>query len=158
MEQFLWLIPVGFFIVGYGTLIVAGGGFVLVPLLLLLYPNESTETLTSISLAVVFFNALSGFVAYARAKRIDYYSGAIFSIARIPGAILGALTTFFISRPLFDLLIGVLMLAASGFLFWRPSGGTLGTAHNPAVISRAVSSRRTAPNTNFLITALSASR
>lgn len=93
-----------------------------------------------------------------RAKRIDYYSGAIFSIARIPGAILGALTTFFISRPLFDLLIGVLMLAASGFLFWRPSGGTLGTAHNPAVISRAVSSRRTAPNTNFLITALSASR
>lgn len=56
----------GFFIGGYGTLIVAGGGFVLVPLLLLLYPNESTETLTSISLAVVFFNALSGSVAYAR--------------------------------------------------------------------------------------------
>jgi uncharacterized membrane protein YfcA len=81
----------------------SGGGFVLVPLLLLLYPNESIETLTSISLVVVFFNALSGSVAYARAKRRDYYLGAIFSVARIPGAILGALTMFLISRPLFDL-------------------------------------------------------
>ncbi|TMA11893.1 MAG: sulfite exporter TauE/SafE family protein, partial [Deltaproteobacteria bacterium] len=93
MEQYLWLIPVGFVIGAYGTLIGAGGGFVLVPLLLLLYPEEKPEIITSISLAVVFFNALSGSMAYGRLKRIDYRSGIVFSVATIPGAILGALTT-----------------------------------------------------------------
>ena len=50
----------------FGTLIGAGGGFLLVPILLLLYPNDSVETITTISLAVVFLNALSGSIAYAR--------------------------------------------------------------------------------------------
>ncbi|HEX2387234.1 MAG TPA: TSUP family transporter, partial [Candidatus Binatia bacterium] len=89
--QYLWLIPVGFVIGAYGTLIGAGGGFLLVPLLLLYYPQESADTITSISLAVVFFNALSGSTAYARARRIDYYSGLLFALAAVPGAVLGAL-------------------------------------------------------------------
>lgn len=58
MDQYLllfWLIPLGFLAGGYGTLIGAGGGFVLAPALLLLYPTEAPETVTSISLAVVFF-------------------------------------------------------------------------------------------------------
>src|SRR5262245_60361211 len=41
----------------YGSLIGAGGGIFLVPVLLLLYPRESPNTIASISLAVVFFNA-----------------------------------------------------------------------------------------------------
>ena len=68
--EYLWLIPLGFVVGAYGTLIGAGGGFLLVPVLLLLYPRETPETITSISLAVVFFNALSGSIAYARMKRI----------------------------------------------------------------------------------------
>ena len=48
----LWRIPVGFAVGAYGTLIGAGGGFVLVPFLLLFYPGEDPEVLTSISLAV----------------------------------------------------------------------------------------------------------
>jgi uncharacterized membrane protein YfcA len=93
MAQYIWLIPVGFVIGAYGTLIGAGGGFVLVPLLLLLYPEDTPDTITSISLALVFFNALSGSIAYARKKRIDYYSGLLFAAAA--GAVLGALTTVF---------------------------------------------------------------
>ncbi len=120
MEQYLWLIPVGFVIGAYGTLIGAGGGFVLVPLLLLLYPEEKPEIITSISLAVVFFNALSGSMAYGRLKRIDYRSGIVFSVATIPGAILGALTTSYLSRRLFDLVFGILMIAASLYLLFRP--------------------------------------
>jgi hypothetical protein len=101
-------------------LIGAGGGFVLAPILLLLYPKENPETITSISLAVVFFNALSGSIAYARLKRIDYRAGIIFSIATIPGAILGAVTTAYFSRRLFDAVFGALMIAAVPLLL-RPS-------------------------------------
>jgi len=132
MEQFLWLIPVGFIVGAYGTLIGAGGGFLLVPLLLLFYPSEDPQTITSISLAVVFFNAFSGSVAYGRAKRIDYYSGTIFSIATVPGAVLGALSTSFIPRRIFDLIVGILMLACAVFLFWRPAVRKTGTNSDPA--------------------------
>ena len=119
MLQRLWLVPVGFVIGTYGTLIGAGGGFVLVPMLLLFYPEEAPEVITSISLAVVFFNALSGSYAYARLKRVDYRSGLLFGAATLPGAILGALTTSVIPRPLFDALLGVLMIVASAFLIFH---------------------------------------
>ena len=116
-----WLIPLGFVIGAYGTLIGAGGGFVLVPLLLLLYPKEIPDLITGISLAVVFFNTLSGSIAYGRMKRIDYKSGVIFSTATIPGAILGALSTAYVPRRLFDVIFGVLMIAGSLFLLVRPT-------------------------------------
>ena len=115
----LWLIPVGFIVGTYGTLIGAGGGFVLVPMLLLFYPKESPEVITSISLAVVFFNALSGSIAYIRLKRVDYHSGVFFAIATIPGAILGAITTSSIPRPLFDVFLGMLMIVGSLFLIFH---------------------------------------
>ena len=119
----LWLIPVGFIIGAYGTLIGAGGGFVLVPMLILFYPQESPEVITSISLAVVFFNALSGSVAYMRLKRVDYRSGLLFSAATVPGAVLGALTTSLIPRPLFDVLLGCLLIAGSFFLIFQGDKG-----------------------------------
>ncbi|OGC01215.1 hypothetical protein A2V82_08795 [candidate division KSB1 bacterium RBG_16_48_16] len=116
MERYIWLGALGFVVGSYGTLIGAGGGFVLVPVLLLLYPHENPQIITSISLAVVFFNALSGSWAYARMKRVDFKSGLLFAVATIPGAILGALSTASISRRLFDAVFGVLMIAASVFL------------------------------------------
>jgi uncharacterized protein len=119
MLERLWLIPLGFIIGAYGTLIGAGGGFVLVPMLILLYPEESPEIITSISLAVVFFNALSGSLAYMRLKRVDYRSGILFAAATVPGAILGSLTTSLIPRRLFDIFLGVLLIVASLFLMFH---------------------------------------
>jgi len=117
-----YLIPLGFVIGAYGTLIGAGGGFVLMPMLLLLYPEESPEVITGISLAVVFFNALSGSMTYARMRRIDYRSGFLFSTATIPGAILGALTTAYIPRRLFDAIFGFLMIERQSFYYYVRTG------------------------------------
>ena len=116
-----WLVPLGFVLGAFGTLIGAGGGFILVPLLLLLYPKENPDLITAISLAVVFANTLSGSLAYGAMKRIDYKSGIVFSIATIPGAILGALSTAYVSRRLFDVIFGTLMIAGSAFLLLRPT-------------------------------------
>jgi uncharacterized membrane protein YfcA len=119
-EHYLGLVGLGIGVGCYGTLIGAGGGFVLMPVLLLLYPDQSADLLTCISLAVVFFNALSGSEAYALLKRIDYRSGLMFSLATIPGAVLGALNTAYVPRRLFDLIFAVLLLAAAAFLSWKP--------------------------------------
>ena len=120
MPEWLWLAPTGLMIGAYGTVIGAGGGFILVPLLLLVYPRESPNAIASVSLAVVFFNALSGTIAYARLKRVDYGSGVLLSAATIPGAVVGALTTGLIPRRPFDLMVGVLLVGMSIFLVTRP--------------------------------------
>ncbi len=48
----LLLIPLGVAVGAFGTLVGAGGGFVLVPVLLLLYPQRNAETITSMPLLV----------------------------------------------------------------------------------------------------------
>jgi uncharacterized protein len=119
MVQYLWLAPIGVLIGAFGTLIGVGGGFLLAPVLLLAYPRESPEIITSISLAVVFCNACSGSVAYAWMRRIDYRSGVLFAVATVPGAVVGALTTSYIPRQAFDLLFGMCMILAALFLLVR---------------------------------------
>jgi len=119
-ETYILFLALGFAVGTYGTLIGAGGGFVLMPVLLLLYPNENPEKLTSISLAVVFMNALSGSAAYAPMKRIDYKSGLLFAVATVPGAIVGALNTSHVPRRQFDTIFGILLIVAAVFLALRP--------------------------------------
>ena len=135
MPEFLWLLPAGFALGAYGTLIGAGGGFLLVPLLLLVYPSASPHTVATISLTVVFFNALSGSIAYARMGRIDYKSGLLFSTAAVPGAIVGAIATDRIPRRPFDFMVGVLMLAICAFLLRRRAAGAPGEG-GPWVLRR----------------------
>jgi uncharacterized membrane protein YfcA len=69
--HYVWLALLGLAVGTFGTLVGAGGGFILTPVLLVVYPELTPAQITSISLLVVFFNALSGSVAYARLKRID---------------------------------------------------------------------------------------
>ena len=99
----------------------AGGGFVLVPILLLLYPSASPDFMTSISLAVVFFNAGSGTFAYVRQRRVDLLAANMFAAATIPGAVAGALVIGYIPRGVFDVIFALLLLAIAAFLLVRPS-------------------------------------
>lgn len=84
--EYFWLIGLGLVVGMFGTLIGAGGGFILMPALLLLHPKVGPGQLTAISLAVVFFNALAGSESYAMMGRIDYKSGLMFAAATIPGS------------------------------------------------------------------------
>ncbi|OGB93407.1 MAG: hypothetical protein A3G35_12945 [candidate division NC10 bacterium RIFCSPLOWO2_12_FULL_66_18] len=100
-----------------GTLIGAGGGWMIVPLLLLGFhftPQQAVGT----SLAVVFFNALSGSVAYMVQGRVLYLMGIVFGLATIPGALLGARLAQYLDANAFSALFGILLLAIAAFLFW----------------------------------------
>lgn len=115
----LSLVFIGFAIGTFGTLVGAGGGFILMPVLLLMFPAESPEILTSISLAVVFFNAASGSLAYSKMKKIDYRSGIIFSIAAVPGAIAGSYTVKYINRNIFNIIFGLILILVSVYIYFR---------------------------------------
>jgi len=117
-EELIWpaLVILGVVVGAYGTMIGAGGGFVLVPLLIILYPDLSPEAVTSISLAVVLLNALSGSFAYARQRRIDYKAGAIFATATVPGAALGAFATGLIDPQAFEIAFAFVLLVVASWL------------------------------------------
>jgi uncharacterized membrane protein YfcA len=106
----------------FGTIVGAGGGFILTPILLLLYPHDSPQTLTAISLAVVFFNAASGSLAYARQGRIDVRSGLVFGVATLPGAIGGALAVGVTPRRVFDVLMAVVLVLLAAWLVLGKAG------------------------------------
>lgn len=101
-----------------GTLVGAGGGFLLVPILVLMYPDEEPSTITAISLVVVFFNALSGSIGYYARRRIDIKASLRFALAAIPGAVAGAVATTYISRSAFELILGVVMVIAGLWMFF----------------------------------------
>jgi uncharacterized membrane protein YfcA len=118
MHTISLLIVTGFLIGIFGTLIGAGGGFILVPILILSYPELSPESITAISIVIIAANAISGSIAYARSGRIDFKAGLLFGLFTIPGSILGVLTTQFIPRQLFNILFGILLVALSVYLFF----------------------------------------
>ncbi|WLD11424.1 sulfite exporter TauE/SafE family protein [Planctellipticum variicoloris] len=122
LQEFARLAPLGLLVGAYGTLVGAGGGSVLVPILLIALPHESPATITAIALAVVFFNAYSGTIAYMRLGRIDYRAGTLFTLAGLPGAVLGTLLVHNIPRSLFDPLFGLLLVGIGGFLMVSPVG------------------------------------
>jgi uncharacterized membrane protein YfcA len=111
----------------FGTIVGAGGGFVLTPILLLLYPRDSPQTITAISLFVVFFNAGSGSLAYLRQRRVDVRSGLVFAAATLPGAVGGALLVGVVSRRAFDGIMGGMLAGLAAWLLagnrWRPRPG-----------------------------------
>jgi uncharacterized protein len=121
MNQLGILIPVGFLIGMFGTLIGAGGGFILVPILIFCCPEFSPETITAISIAIVAANAISGSFAYARSRRIDFKAGLIFALFTIPGSILGVLTTKSIPKQFFNTVFGVLLIGLSVYLLVKPN-------------------------------------
>jgi uncharacterized membrane protein YfcA len=113
---FAGLLIIGFIVGAVGTIIGSGGGFLLVPTLLLLDEHISPDVAAGISLAVVFFNATSGTIAYGRMGRVNFRAGTIFAIAAVPGAIIGAYTTAHIPRHVFNAIFGFLLIAASVYL------------------------------------------
>lgn len=119
MDHFVVLIIVGFVIGTLGTLIGAGGGFILVPVLLLTEKSLSPESITAVSMAVVAANAVSGSVAYIRSKRVDYKAGLYFAAFTIPGSVIGVLSTRYIPRTLFDWIFAILLILFGIFLFIR---------------------------------------
>jgi uncharacterized membrane protein YfcA len=108
-------LALGFLVGTLGTLIGAGGGFLLVPLLLLGYRLPPADAVGT-SLALVFLNALSGTFAYLRQRRVDLALGWKFAAATVPGAVGGAFLTRALTSARFSLAFGFTLLAIAGLL------------------------------------------
>lgn len=134
----LGLVGLGLIVGAYGTLIGAGGGFVLVPLLLILYPHYSPAQITAISLGVVFANASSGSLSYFRLKRADYRTGLWLAAATLPGAVLGSIVIGVLPRGVFEAIMGIALLGIGAYLVVRPRARIPLLLNAPFVVERSL--------------------
>ncbi len=109
------LVLLGLGVGTFGTLVGAGGGFLLVPILAILEPWLPTPAITAVSLAVVAMNATSGAIAYGRQRRIDLRSGVPFAVATLPGGVIGAVLTATLPRRPFDVALALLLIGLAIF-------------------------------------------
>ena len=135
----LFLVFLGFLAGSYGTLVGIGGAVVLTPVLLILYPQAKPEALTSITMGIVFLNALSGTTAYARQRRIDYRNGILFALATVPGTVFGVWVLHYLPQRAFAIIFGVMLLVFSVLIWMRPKTGSTPSAAagaNSVVVDR----------------------
>lgn len=113
------LIAIGFSIGALGTLVGVGGGVVLVPILLYLYPESSPVWIGSVSMWMVALNATSGSISYYFKKTIHMRAALVFILASLPGGWLGVEGAHFVDRSLFEKVFGAVMMAFGAYLFFR---------------------------------------
>ena len=128
--QFVLLAVLGVGVGTLGTMVGVGGGFLLVPVLLFLFPHAEPAVITSMSLTAVVLTGASATVGYRRHRLQDFRTGAIFIAAALPASVLGALVTRATSRGAFDVVFGAVLVGGALFLAWH--GLRLATAPEPS--------------------------
>ncbi len=118
--EHLFLFTVGIAVGMFGTIVGVGGGFIIVPLLMIVY-NATPPNAVGTSLCIVALNAISGSISYARQKRIDYRTGMLFAVATIPGAVAGASIIDYIPIAVFDVGFGIFLMVMAAYMTMRPS-------------------------------------
>ena len=115
------MVLLGVFSGAYGVLVGAGGGFILSPMLLLLFDTEEPETVAGTVLAAIAINSILVAVRYIRMKVVDYRSALLFAGAAAPGAVIGAFGVSAVAPEIFRTLFGVLLLLLALQLAFRPN-------------------------------------
>src|SRR5262249_31399309 len=137
VHLFLFIL-LGFALGVLGTLVGAGGGFILVPILLLMYPHDQPETITAISLTVIACNAASGSIGYWRHRKIDVRSALWFAITAVPGSVFGVMVAARLPAYTFQLILGTVLVCVSGVLLVRPAAAAESNMHVSSHESRSV--------------------
>jgi hypothetical protein len=118
-------------ICAFGSLVGAGGGFLMMPLFLLFYAGKTLggvrlddhAQLHFMSLFAVMVNGLASTWNYGRQGRIDFRTAVILSLCAVPAGVVMKSVMASTRSDLFTVIFGLFLVAMSLFVFWRASSG-----------------------------------
>lgn len=122
------LVALGIAVGAYATAIGAGGGFLIAPLLLIVYGTADPVEVTTASLSVVLVSAVSSTAVMAREHLVDLPLVGLLALIAIPSALLGGLATSLVPREAFAIGFAVLLGAIGAYLIARPLAGIVAPA------------------------------
>ena len=118
--QLIAFLLLGIIATSYGVLVGAGGGFIIGPVLILLFGWDN-KTAVGTSLVCVSIASISGAISYLRLKIVDIRSAILFGLAAMPGAILAVIGLEKIDSDIFNILFAIMLLLTGLYVFWSPS-------------------------------------
>ncbi len=118
LEAIAWTL-LGAVATTYGAIVGAGGGFLMVPALLLL-GDRAPEEAAGTSLLVVMVGAIVASLTAHAQRRVDLRSALVFALAMVPGSLLGAWISPLLKEGRFELCFAILIFALALGLLIRP--------------------------------------
>ena len=103
----------------FGSMVGVGGGILMIPVLTVLGLEPSQ--IASTSLIAVTSTGISSTIEYSRQKRIDYFLGLKIAALAIPGAIIGAFLSSYISFEHFKVYFAIILILTGLYIIYRNS-------------------------------------
>ncbi len=94
-----------------------GGGFLIVPLLLLL--GYSAQKAVGTSFMAIFIISISALLAHGRLSHVDYRTGILLGLGGMAGAQIGAQLLDSVSTAQFRKIFALVLLGLAGYLFFK---------------------------------------
>lgn len=108
----------------FGILMGAGGGFILNPILVTLFPLPHTIVAGTVMPTVLFAQA-TGIINYNKIKFINWKLGIGIGCAMLVGGFIGPKLTEMITLDQFKFLFGWVLLVLAALMFWQTTPGYL---------------------------------
>ncbi len=106
----------------FGVLMGAGGGFILNPLLVSIWPLPHTIVAGTV-MPTVLFSQASGIYNYSKIKFISWKLGITMGLAMLAGGFIGPKLTEMITLSQFKFVFGWILLVLAGLMFWQTTPG-----------------------------------
>ena len=114
----VWPFVLTFFVTTFGVLMGAGGGFILNPLLVSLWPLPHTVVAGTV-MPTVLFSQASGVYNYSKIKFISWKLGVTLGIAMLLGGFIGPKLTELISLDEFKFVFGWILVVLAVLMAWQ---------------------------------------
>ena len=108
----------------FGVLMGAGGGFIMNPLLVSIWPIPHTIVAGTV-MPTVLFSQASGIYNYSKIKFISWKLGVAIGLAMVAGGFIGPKLTEMITLDQFKFVFGWILLILAGLMFWQTTPGYL---------------------------------
>ncbi len=108
----------------FGVLMGAGGGFILNPLLLTIWPLPHTVVAGTVMPTVLFAQG-SGIYNYSKIKFISWKLGTVIGLSMVLGGFIGPKLTELITLDQFKFVFGWILLVLAGLMVWQTTPGYL---------------------------------
>ncbi len=108
----------------FGVLMGAGGGFILNPLLVSLWPFPHTVVAGTV-MPTVLFSQGSGIYNYSRIKFINFKLGIVIGLAMVIGGFIGPKLTELITLDQYKFIFGWILIILAALMLWQTTPGYL---------------------------------
>ncbi|MEM5787333.1 MAG: sulfite exporter TauE/SafE family protein [Syntrophobacteraceae bacterium] len=102
----------------FGVLMGAGGGFILNPLLISIWPLPHTIVAGTV-IPTVLFSQGSGIYNYSKIRFINWKLGVTIGLSMLAGAFIGPKLTEMITLSQFKFILGWILLGLATLMFWQ---------------------------------------